>query len=166
MAEFIVRHSLNPYKAVKFGVTTRQVTPVGEEGEPAWVMEVATNEPNASGTAIRSEYIHNISYDSLDEEIQKAIARIANQIDWSPFIEDSKAPNIYYSSISNGDQNVSISDSLYLLMKDFLPAAGIDKDSIKITVNGFDVTDELDITGDAYEYKVIWRPYVRYFEQI
>jgi hypothetical protein len=166
MAEFIVRHSLNPYKAVKFGVTTRQVTPVGEEGEPVWVMEVATDEPNASGVAIRSEYIHNVSYESLDEEIQRAIARMSAQIDWSPFIEDQRGPTIYYSNISDGDQNVGIENSLYLILKDILPAAGIDPDSIEMTVNGFDVTNELQITGDPYEYNIVWSPYVRLYEQV
>jgi hypothetical protein len=159
MAEFIVRNSLNPYKAVKFGITTRQVVPKENEGERFWVMEIATNEPTISGAVIPPVYINLRTLDDLDKEIQNATAIISDQIDWTPLIEDSTPP--FVVSASPGDGVVDIEGSVEFLIKDNLPSSGLDLDSIKMTVNGFDVTSELELSGDGYEQKIKWKPYLR-----
>lgn len=164
MAEFIVRNSLNPYKAVKFGITTRQVVPKDNEGEPIWVVEVATGEPTISGSVIPSVYINLRALDNLDAEIQNAVTVISDQIDWTPLLDDSTPPFVVSSSPNNSV--VGIDSKVEAVISDPLPSAGIDKDSIKMTVNGFDVTSQLDITGDAYSYKVKWAPYLRHYEQV
>lgn len=159
MAEFIVRNSLNPYKAVKFGVTTRQVVPIEAEGEPLWVVEIATNEPTVSGGVISPVYINLRTLDDLDKEIQNATAIISSQIDWAPLIEDNSPP--FVVSVSPGDDVVGIESSVEFLIKDNLPSSGLDLDSIKMTVNGFDVTSELEFSGDGYEQTIKWKPYLR-----
>ena len=45
-----------------------------------------------------------------------------------------------------------------------MPSAGIDIDSITMTVNGFDVTNELEIIGDPFDYSITWRPFLRIFD--
>ena len=161
MAEFIVRNSLNPYKAVKFGVTTRQVVPKENEGEPIWVVEVATDEPTISGCVIPSVYINLRTLGDLDKEIQKATAIISSQIDWTPLIDDSTPPFVVSSYPE--DDVVNIENSIEFVIKDNLPSAGINLSSITMTVNGFDVTSELELSGDGYEQKVKWKPYLRYY---
>ena len=161
MAEFIVRNSLNPYKAVKFGVTTRQVVPKENKGEALWVVEVATNEPTISGSVIPPVYINLRTLDDLDKEVQSAAAIISSQIDWSPLIEDSTPP--FVVSASPEDGVVDIESSVEFIIKDNLPSSGLDLGSIKMTVNGFDVTSELEFFGDEYEQKIKWRSYLRYY---
>jgi hypothetical protein len=57
MAEFIVRNSMNPHKAVKFGVTYRQlVDKNSQDGELMWVLEVATDEPDATTSGVIPPY--------------------------------------------------------------------------------------------------------------
>jgi hypothetical protein len=159
VAEFIVRNSLNPYKAVKFGVTTRQVIPKENEGEALWVVEIATNEPTISGSVIPPVYINLRTLDDLDKEIQNATAIISSQIDWTPLIEDSTSP--FVVSVSPEDSVVDIESSVEFLIKDNLPSSGLDLSSIKMTVNDFDVTSELEFSGDGYEQKIKWKPYLR-----
>lgn len=161
MAEFIVRNSLNPYKAVKFGITTRQVVPKENKGEPLWVIEVATDEPTISGGVIPPVYINLRALDNLDKEIQEATAIIASQIDWAPLIDDSTPPFVLSSYPEDGV--VSIESSIEFMIKDHLPSSGLDLDSIKMTVNGFDVTSELEFSGDGYEQGIKWKPYLRYY---
>jgi hypothetical protein len=159
LAEFIVRNSLNPYKAVKFGVTTRQVVPKENEGEALWVVEIATDEPTISGFVISPVYINLRTLDDLDKEIQNATAIISSQIDWAPLIEDSTPPFVVSASPGNGV--VDIESSVEFLIKDNLPSSGLDLSSIKMTVNDFDVTSELELSGDGYEQKIKWKSYLR-----
>ena len=45
------------------------------------------------------------------------------------------------------------------------PSTGIDRSSIRMTINGIDVSDDLSIFGDEFDYEVRWRPPYRVFEQ-
>lgn len=157
MADFVVRNSLNPYKAVKLNITFQQQVLEGEEGELFWLVEINTTEPDLNGDPIKSEYIHLRSLTYLDEEIQEAVSAISAQIDWSPYIEDTREPVVYSYSPSE-TSNVSIDSYIELVLKDILPSAGIDLSSINVKLNEEDITNQCEITGDPYEYKVKWVP--------
>lgn len=166
MAQFIVRNSLNPSKAVRFGVTFEQVVPKSREGEPIWIVEVATAEPHKDGGAIPPEFINLVSLDNLDAEMEKAVETISAQIDWTPLDEDLRPP--FVLSCYPTEYEVSIESFIEIVLKDNLPAAGIDISSINmvITTEGedHDVTPELDITGDPYLYTIKWVPGVRVYD--
>lgn len=163
MAEFLVRNSLNPHKVVKLGVTFRQLVDVNRnDGDPIWVVEVATDEPHKDGGGIRPTFINLISLEHFDDEMDKAVAEISEQIDWTPLDADQRAP--YADSIRPSDYTVEIRDFVEVVLKDNLPSAGIDINSIEMTINGFDVTTELEITGDPYEYTVKWDPSIRVYD--
>lgn len=163
MAEFIVRNSLNPNKAAKLGITYTHLTPKGYEGESMWFLEVATDELDVNGNSINPVFIDDISSRTLDEEIAKAVSLVAAQIDWSPLVTDRWSPTI--ESMSPATYEVDIDSSLEIDMKDILPSAGIDLSSINLTINEFDVTNELSITGDPYRYKIKWHPFLRIYEE-
>lgn len=161
MAEYLLRNTLNPGKVVKCTITFRQLTPKGEEGEPIWLVEINTAESHKDGGDIPPVYIHYTSLDNLDEEIKKATEEIAKQIDWLPMDTDGRGPFVSYSSPTEGDTSVSIYSNVVIDIKDIIPSAGIDSSSIEVTVNGTDVTSEIELTGDPYEYRVIWKPFKR-----
>ncbi len=166
MAQFIVRNSLNPSKAVRFGVTFEQLVPKGYEGEAIWVVEVATDEPHKDGGDIPPEFINLVSLDNLDAEIEKAVETISAQIDWTPLDEDLRPP--FVLSAYPVDYEVGIESFVEIEIKDLLPATGIDIDSIKmiITTGGedYDITSDLDIKGDPYEYTIKWKPAIRIYD--
>jgi hypothetical protein len=97
----------------------------------------------------------------LDEEIREATEEIAKQIDWLPMDTDARPPFVSYTSPANGDASASIYSNVTIDITDLVPSAGIDVDSIEITVNDTDVTNEAEISGDPYEYRVIWKPSIR-----
>jgi hypothetical protein len=163
MAEFLVRNSLNPNKVAKLGVSYNQVTPKGYEGEAIWTLEVATSELDINGNTIRPVYVTNITQRTLDEEIAKAVGIISAQIDWTPLIDDVWSPEVV--SVSPSDYETDIDSFVEIEMRDKLPAAGIDLSSIEMTVNDFDVSSELTVTGDPYRYKVKWAPFLRVYEE-
>lgn len=163
MAEYIIRNSLNPHKVVKCGVTFRQVVNKGDEGEPIWLVEVATNEPHKdTGESIKPEFINLLSFDNLDAELEKATSALSAQIDWTPLDVDSRPP--FVSSSSPTSYYADIASNIQLVISEALPSAGIDISSIQMTVNGEDVSSELTITGDPYEYKVGWEPFLRVYD--
>ena len=159
MAEFLIRNSLNPYKVVKCGITFQQIIPKDNEGEPIWLVEVATDEPHKNGGEIVSEFVNLTSLDTLDSEIEKVSAIISAQVDWTPVLADRSPPTI--TSVNPATYEMDIFDSVQLIMEDSLPSAGIAIDSITMIINGFDVTSDLKIRGDAYKYDIEWSPPIR-----
>lgn len=160
MANFFVRNSLNPDMVVRFGITYSQLIPKGYEGEALWLIEIKTNELDTNGNIIPPEYINAVSLDNLDSEIENAISIMAAKIDWQPLLSDTKGPYVSYCSPSEGPL-VPIETDINIIIKDNLPSSGIDIDSIRFTINDQDVTEELSITGDPYEYKLKWAPKLR-----
>lgn len=165
MAEFWVRHSLNPNKAVKFNITLRYFVAASEKGEHVWVLEVGTTYPDINGDPISAKKVHLISADDFDQIVEDAVSDLCSQIDWSPFVEDKYAP--YVSDVSPTGSGVSISRDINFLVGDKLPSAGIDLSNIKIFLDNsmtvFDITSEFQVTGDPYQYQFKWSPQLRVY---
>ena len=161
MAQFLIRNSLNTQKVVKCGITFEQVTPKDYEGEPIWVIELATDESHKNGGNIPPEFINLTNLDNLDEEIEKAVEIISERIDWTLLEIDVRSP--FVESCYPSDYEIDIESNIEIIIKDLLPAAGIDISSIVMTINGFDVTSESEISGDPYEYTLKWKPFMRVY---
>lgn len=165
MAYFQVRNSLNPGKLIVCGITYKQVVPKGGEGEAIWVIEIATDEPHVTTSGTIPPY-HIVVTDELDLdlEIEKAVAEISKQVDWEPLSGDTRPP--FVNSVQPDSYIVPIHENVILGIIDLHPSYGIDIDSIEMTVNGIDVTNDILITGDEFEYQVEWRPPSRVYEQL
>ena len=159
MAEFVIRNNLNPHKAVKCTISFKQVTSKNREGEPLWFVELATSEKDKNGNSVRPVYIDNVTEGTLDAAITKATAILSDQIDWSPLIEDNRPPFVVTSYPD--EQVVDINSLVTFTIRDIEPSDGIDPDSITMTVNGLDVTDELELVGSPFEYSITWKPKIR-----
>lgn len=157
MATFKVRHSLNPSRIAVFGITYRKlVDKTSQDGELIWVLEVATDETDINGDPISPYFINLTTETDMDEEIQKAVAFLSDKIDWTPYAEDTREP--YVDSVFPDTYFTSIWSNVIVNIKEIHPSAGIDESSIRMFVNDVEVTDDLVITGDAYDYKVTWSP--------
>jgi hypothetical protein len=163
MAQFLVRNPLNPSKAISLGITYRQLIDVNtKDGELIWVIELATDETTVSGLAIPHEFIYTTSFDKIDDEIEKAVAKISSQINWEPLLEDTREPIV--EDVYPSTYIASIYDSVRLKLIDLQPSAGIDFSSIRMIINDIDVSTDLIITGDEYDCQVEWRPAIRVFD--
>lgn len=166
MADYYLRSTLNPGKVVKCTVTITQTVPKSEKGEPVWIVKAGTPEPHKdTGGAIPPSYKHVTDATNLDEAIRLVTQELAAQIDWGSPAEDSRPPYVYRWSPGKDTTGVPLYSNVSISIKDNLPGHGIDKDTITMTVNGFDVTDDLRITGYPFDYTLDWRPPVRVAEQ-
>lgn len=165
MAYFQVRNSLNPSKVIVCGITYKQIVPKGNEGEAIWVIEVATDEPHITTSGTIPPYHITVSDElDLDLEIEKAVADISRQVDWEPLADDTRPP--FVTDVNPDTYITPIQENVFVTITDLHPSQGIDIDSIEMIVNDIDVTSDLRITGDEFEYQVEWRPPSRVYEQL
>lgn len=167
ITDFYVSNSLNLTKSVKFNITLRYFVPKGERGDHKWILEIGTTHLGANGFPIQSKKIHNISAENLDIIIEEALSSMCSQIDWSPFVADVDVP--YVDTVYPVDgTTIPISSNLYMKIKERLPAAGIDLSDLKVMLNNsmtdIDITDQIDIKGDPYEYEFTWIPPLRVYD--
>ena len=167
MTEFFVNNSLNITKSVKFNITLRYFVVKGKRGEHMWVLEIGTTHLDINGDPISAKKINDISVENLDEIIENALSDMCSQIDWTPYVRDKSAPYVADLYPEDGT-TVSIGSNIYMTIKELLPAAGIDLSDLKVTLNNsmvdFDITSEVNITGDPYEYKLKWVTPLRVYD--
>jgi hypothetical protein len=64
---------------------------------------------------------------------------------------------------------VSIGSNISLVLKDYLPSAGIDLSNAKVVLNNsmtdFDITSEVQVEGDPYEYTIRWNTPMRVYSR-
>jgi hypothetical protein len=161
MADYYLRSTLNPDKVVKCTVTVTQTLPKSEKGEPVWIVKVGTPESSKSGGAINPAFAHITSLSNLDDVIRVLTQELAAQIDWGIQAEDRRPPYVYSFIPGQDTEGVSLYSHVSISIKDNLPGNGIDKDTITMEVNGFDVTDELRIKGNPFDYNILWNPKIR-----
>ena len=163
MATYTIRNTLNSIKVVSCTISFRRIVNKDEDGEPVWLVEINTMEPHKNGGIIPTEFIHSVSTSNLDIEIKKVTEHISSQIDWEPLSTDVGSPAIINSS-PNNNSVVDINSDVWFDIKESLPAAGIDINSLKMFVNDIDVTNQLDVDGDPYMYRIRWKPAMRVYD--
>lgn len=165
MAYFQVRNSLNPSKVIVCGITYKQIAPKDNKGEAIWVIEVATDEPHVTTSGVIPPHYITVTEElDLDLEIEKAVAEISKQVDWAPLAADTRPP--FVNSVHPDTYIQQMQENVIVGIIDLHPSLGIDIDSIEMTVNDIDVTNDLRITGDEFEYQVEWRPPSRVYSQV
>ena len=160
MAELFVRHSLNAQKVAKFNLALKEISPLNNRGELIWVLEVGTVQVDINGDSIPPVYINDVSEEVLEDEIVKAVSSICDVIDWTVFDEDNYAP--YVAEFSPSGIDVSIRAMVKFVLVDDLPSSGMDLSNMSVILNNgdvdFDITSEVAVAGDPYEYKITWLP--------
>ena len=161
IAELFVINSLNLTKSVKFNIGLRYFVVKGDaDGDHKWVLEVGTTHSGSDGTTPLAKKVHDISAEDFDEVLEDTLSELCSMIDWSPFVTDGEPP--YLISVNPTGSNTPIGSNVYLKIRDELPSSGIDLSNMKIILNNgtvdFDITNEVVVIGDVYEYQLKWTP--------
>lgn len=167
MSEFWIMNSLNSEKAVKFNITLRYFVTTQSKGDHKWVLEIGTTYSGADGNPISAKKILPINVENFDEVIEASVASMCSGIDWSPFAEDRRSPYVYDALPASS--GVSIGSNIGIVLKDYLPSSGIDLSDMKVTLNNgmvdFDITNEIQVEGDPYQYTLRWNPSRRVYNR-
>lgn len=163
MAEIFVRNSLNSRKSIKINLALREFTNKGDQGESKWVIELGTTETTASGTVIPPQIVNNVTEGNIEDEIEKSISKICSYVDWGDFEADNESP--YIKSFYPTGDNTPLNSILTMNIVEDLPSAGIDLSDAKIVFNNgvvnFDITEEIKVEGDPYDYRITWSPPIK-----
>lgn len=129
------------------------------EGEGIWLLTVSTREPDVNGAPIHPEFINILSEDTVHLEIEAAIGRICQKISWGTPLADNRAPQIHSMTPPITQvSNVSIFSDILVHLIDPLPAAGIDLSTVKMFINGHDVTADVQIMGNVFDLNLKYVP--------
>jgi hypothetical protein len=128
------------------------------DGDVVYIIELSTGAVDTAGNTIDVVVINNVSQEDVKEEISKALAEIASQIDWGALKEDDIPPQVEYLNPEPEATNVPIHSNVSITLKDHFPFTGIDPNSIILYVNDINVTSETTIKQDANIAKLLWIP--------
>ena len=161
MAELFVKHTLNPRKVAKFNLNLKNYVLKGEEDKGfQWVLEIGTTTLDSSGAKIKPHYVHNVSEETIEQEIEKSVSEMCTLIDWSTFDEDKYSP-IFKSFYPDALEVIPKTIVKFNIIEES-PSSGIDLSNMEVILNNgdisFDITSELLISGDPYDYIITWMP--------
>lgn len=129
------------------------------EGEQNWILIAETTEADIHGNKINPEIVNIVTTGTVHLEIEAALGRIGSQVDWGTIQEDTQPPKlIEITPALNQTTNVPITSNVVFRLQEPLPAAGIDLSTLKVMLNGFDVTNDLELRGNIFDLTVIYRP--------
>lgn len=128
------------------------------DGELLYLLSLHTGIIGTNGKQIDPVYVNGITESLLLEEINKGLVTIGSKVDWGALELDTHAPIIIELSPKNNETSTSIDSHINITMKDPFPASFIDANTIKLKVNGIDVTNELRLKQNGMEIFLTWIP--------
>jgi hypothetical protein len=131
------------------------------DGEAIYVLEFLCGALDSDGNPIETVIINNVSAEDVKAQIEVGLDEIGRQIDWPNQQDDEYAPRVVEIFPKANSTDVPISSHVFGTLKEFFPTTGIDPSTIKLKVNGIDVTSDLQLSGEEVEYKFRWIPSIR-----
>ena len=131
------------------------------DGEVIYVVSLHTGAVGLNGSTILPIYINGITESTFQEELKKALTSLGDQIDWGLLENDKKSPLITSLTPKN-KETINIHEDVFITLKDPLPASYIDLSTLKLKINGVDVTGNATITEKDNNVTIHWQPYRKY----
>ncbi len=164
--EFPVRPDQDPQ-----GTGTEFPNLVDPEGDSVWLMVVApprTELDKDTGIPIPPEYINVISEDTLHEELEAAMGRIGERVEWPSLLSDIQPPKLNSIDPPQNATGVSILGNVIYRIKEPLPAAGLDLSTLNIrfadnqlpivTSGVVEPGEDVEFRGNIFDFQIIYRP--------
>jgi len=137
------------------------------ESNLIWLLTVSTTERDASGNRIPPEIINLVSKDTIHLELEAALGRLGNKVDWGVLSTDNRSPRLLsITPALDQTENVPITSNIIIRLQDPLPAAGMDLSTLHIRLNGFPIVTsgvaepdkDVRFKGNVYDLTTVYRP--------
>ena len=162
MAEVMVQNMRDPSQLITIVVTLRKAVIADiDPMDPKWVLEASTRETDEDGDPIEAIKKYLSNHDTLTEDINELITDLCKLVDWNDVV-DTDPPELVGTWPTDGLQGVSVETEIIANIREMPPSSGIDLSSIRLKVKGFDLTDQLTITGDLRECSIRVTPGTKY----
>lgn len=132
---------------------------IDPEGDQQWILIAETTALDINGSSIDPEIINVVTTGTVHQELEGAMGRISSQVDWGTLLEDTRPPKLteLEPAITN-TSNVPIMSNIVARLQESLPSTGIDFSTVKVKVNGFDVTSSVEFKGTIFDLTLIYHP--------
>lgn len=149
-----VRPSQNP-----LGIGTGFPNLADLEGDSTWLISLSTTERDINGNPIVPEFINVVTTGTVHLELEAALGRIGQQVDWGTPLPDTQAPQLVeiFPPLTQ-TSNVSIGSNISIRLRDPLPAAGIDLSTVRVRINGIEVTGDVEFRGNVFDLTLVYNP--------
>lgn len=164
--EFPVREDQDP-----LGTGTGFTNLADPEGNSVWLMLVAPPRDELdkdTGIPIPPEFINVISEATLHDELEAAMGRIGERVEWPPLLVDIQPPKLTSQDPPQNSTGVSILGNVIYRITESLPAAGLDLSTlnIKFADNQLPIVtsgvaapgEDVEFRGNIFDFTVIYRP--------
>lgn len=128
------------------------------DGELLYMIVLDTGAASISGNRVPPVYLNGVEEVSIFKEIERGLAIIGGQINWGVLEEDSYPPIITGITPKNSEQNVKMETDVEIELKDPFPASFINTSTAKLTVQGINVTGEVNIVEKEGKVRLHWSP--------
>lgn len=143
-------------RAVYVYIELISIVPTNERGDNKYVFKIHTTARDENGDKIEPLYLYETTVNGFLKALPKAIASLCGKVYWGAANSDYKSPYVEYYGPTGND--VSLFSSVIIGIEDAFPSNGINVNSITLSVNGFDVTNDLIIDGTYNNVRVSWSP--------
>lgn len=139
---------------------------VDPEGDGTWILMLETAELDSSGNPIPPEVVNVVTTGTVHLEIEAALGRMGQKIDWGTPLPDTRAPELVEITPPLSEtENVNIMTDVIVRLKDALPAAGIDLSSVNMSINsvpvissGVSLDGGTELVGNVFDLTIIYKP--------
>jgi hypothetical protein len=162
MAEVLIQNMRDPSQQITAVVTLRQmIIPTVDPSNPMWILEASTIEEDEDGDMIEPVRVYLSNHDTLTEDINGLITQLCKKVNWT-YVEDTTPPKIVSHWPMKDATDVSVDTEIIINLEEAPPSAGIDLDSIRVKVKGFDLTNQVTIKGDFRSCSLLLTPGTKY----
>jgi hypothetical protein len=139
------------------------------EGDGIWLLIVAPPRDELdkdTGQPIPPEIINVVSQDTLHEEIEAAMGRIGERVQWPALFDDVQPPKLIHIEPEQNATDVSILSNIIYRIQEPLPAAGLDLSTLNIKLDGLPIVtsgvaepgETVEFRGNIFDLEIIHRP--------
>ena len=162
MAEVLIQNMRNPAQHITVVVTLKQVIiPDVDPSGTQWVLSASTTQTDTAGNLIPPVNKYLSSQTTVTDDVTGLLADLCKLIPWDTVV-DTTPPQLVGCWPVPGAMGVDVATELIVNIAEPPPSAGIDLSSIRLYVKGFDLTDQLSITGDIQSCAVTVTPGTKY----
>ena len=139
------------------------------EGDSLWLLIVAPPRDELdkdTGVPIPPEIINVVSESTVHDEIEAAMGRIGDRVQWPAVLDDIQPPQLIEIDPPQNATDVSILSNIIYRIKEPLPAAGLDLSTLNIRLDGLPVVtsgvvetgENVEFRGNVFDFTIIHRP--------
>jgi hypothetical protein len=166
MAEVLIQNLRNPSQIIAVVVTLRRMRVAESHTDKLmWLLEASVDETDANGDLILPvrRWISNST--TLTEDVNELITELSEKVDWD-YVVDTDPPSVSGHWPGVDEMEVDVTTTIRVNLEEIAPSSGIDLDSIQIFVKGFDLTNQMAVTGDLRSCSVEVTPGTKFMSAV